>query len=140
VSICCQQIAPYSDTGYDYLSTMILDTTAQHGRHFFDVNCQICTGKIPDPMYDEEHKITGLASSSIRSAADDRRDDFSAISAAVPDFSRDPRRSKAATTSSPVNSNMSKVSGAKPSAAAIAVAPPAPTYPLLLVLYLFVLF
>ena len=52
----------YNDAGYDYMSTMILDTTSQHGRHFFDVNCQICTGKIPDPLYDDERSKQAASS------------------------------------------------------------------------------
>jgi hypothetical protein len=39
----------------DYLYNVIIDTTAQHGKHFFDVNCKICTGKVPMPT--EEKKV-----------------------------------------------------------------------------------
>ena len=33
---------PY-DPAADYLSSIIIDTTSQHGKHFFDVNCKVCS-------------------------------------------------------------------------------------------------
>jgi len=112
------------------MSTMILDTTQQHGRHFFDVNCQICTGKIPDPMYDEELKKPAVPSYSAARFTDERHEETSAAAATLPDFSRDPRRSKAVTASSPVNLGGAKVTTAKPPIPSI-IAPPAASYPLL---------
>ena len=129
----CQQITPYNDMGYDYMSTMILDTTQQHGRHFFDVNCQICTGKIPDPMYDEElNKSAASAAVPTYSAAraDERHEETHAIQTTIPDFSRDPRRSKTVPDSSPVHTGMPKAANAKQPATTIVV-PPNPSYPLL---------
>jgi len=63
LSLCAdeQPTAAYSESAFDYLSSIIIDTTPQHSRHFFDVNCQICTGKIPDPLYNDDQKSSSTA-------------------------------------------------------------------------------
>ena len=87
-----QSTASYSDSAFDYLSSIIINTTPQHGRHFFDVNCQICTGKIPDPLYDDDRK------SSVTTHAAPGDDTVTTEDAgstpAVVNMSRDPRRSR----------------------------------------------
>ena len=36
------------DPQADVLSSIIIDSTINHGKHFFDLNCKICTGKQPE--------------------------------------------------------------------------------------------
>ena len=95
-----QSTASYSDSAFDYLSSIIIDTTPQHGRHFFDVNCQVCTGKIPDPLYDDDRKsaITAQATTSDETAVSED----TASAPAVVNMSRDPRRSRAVQVANPV--------------------------------------
>ena len=38
--------APKIDPKADVLSVILPDTTEQHGKHLFDSNCRVCTGKI----------------------------------------------------------------------------------------------
>ena len=33
----------------DFMSSIIMDTTSQHQKHIFDLNCKICTGRVPVP-------------------------------------------------------------------------------------------
>ena len=88
-----QTTATYSESAFDYLSSIIIDTTPQHGRHFFDVNCQVCTGKIPDPLYSDDHKAAaGLVHST--PADETVQSDDTVTAPAVVDMSRDPRRSR----------------------------------------------
>ena len=37
---------PKIDPKADLLSSILPDTTDQHGKHLFDSNCSVCTGKI----------------------------------------------------------------------------------------------
>jgi len=87
-----QTTATYSESAFDYLSSIIIDTTPQHGRHFFDVNCQVCTGKIPDPLYSDDHKAAGLVHAT--PADETAQSDDTVTAPAVVDMSRDPRRSR----------------------------------------------
>ena len=41
-----QHIRPAYDYANDLLSSIIVDTTPNHGNHLFDVNCKICSGKV----------------------------------------------------------------------------------------------
>jgi hypothetical protein len=36
----------------DFMSSIIMDTTSQHLKHIFDLNCRICTGRVPVPDSD----------------------------------------------------------------------------------------
>ena len=48
VIICFQtkKEAPKIDPKADILSSILPDTTDQHGKHLFDSNCKVCTGKL----------------------------------------------------------------------------------------------
>ena len=95
-----QSTATYSDSAFDYLSSIIIDTTPQHGRHFFDVNCQVCTGKIPDPLYDDDRKPSVVAQATPGDETAASED--AASTPAVVNMSRDPRRSRAVQMANPV--------------------------------------
>jgi len=123
---CCvnqqQSTTSYSESSaFDYLSSIIIDTTPQHGRHFFDVNCQVCTGKIPDPLYDDDRKssITARATSGVETAED------SGAAPAVVSISRDPRRSRAVQMTNTVTA----VSAAKPKTELVKSEPPPKSEP-----------
>ncbi|XP_041466092.1 death-inducer obliterator 1-like isoform X2 [Lytechinus variegatus] len=46
--------SPTTPSSPTTLTTMLIDTTEQHKAHLFDLNCKICTGKIPAP---KEEKV-----------------------------------------------------------------------------------
>ena len=98
--MCCineQSTASYSDSAFDYLSSIIIDTTPQHGRHFFDVNCQVCTGKIPDPLYDDDRKPSTATAVMHAPPGEETASAPESTGSSAPfvvDMSRDPRRSR----------------------------------------------
>ncbi|XP_071481401.1 uncharacterized protein [Diadema antillarum] len=48
--------SPTTPTSPPTPTTMLLDTTDQHKAHLFDLNCKICTGKIPAPREEKASK------------------------------------------------------------------------------------
>lgn len=135
----------YYDPNYDYMSTLIIDTTTQHGHHFFDINCKVCTGKVPDPMYDEppstrlsrplpQVKEEGYSDVKAMQSEIVVHEEVVSPPSAIFSLSRDPRRSKPSAATSgltaippPPASVGELVVRAKISGGIL----PIPTYPLL---------
>lgn len=140
-NVAIQPKSPYYDPSYDFLSSIIVDTTPQHGNHFFDINCKICTGKIPEPLYYDANKASHVAPKEevappiaieaepvvySKPTKDDER-------AATIEFSRDPRRSKGGVVTSNLGTNSLTIVTSRTEEKIAILSPPSIVYVLPLV-------
>ncbi|KAI7805532.1 putative PHD finger protein 3 [Triplophysa rosa] len=67
-----------------------IDTTSLHKSHLFDLNCKICTGRMPPPSEEPNTKVVKVATTVVRrqsSAADESQQSTTSSSALIDDLS-----------------------------------------------------